>query len=225
MSRSVYSDMTFLERQNFIRQCQLLGEPCPIRSAEYPDMVESLPHKAAAHAEVREAEKSEMYFPDDLCELLREFTRPVFKYFQEFNAYKRTHHHDCHLLLIKLNSENPGPTLECLRDYLAAADVLRMANEEYAAHMARPRGDLTVAELLQYRVDQDLLHEESAYASWLTCWYHHELNRELIGRDIVQNEWFPYERTPLYEEDDDDYSLRRWEWTAGGWVATEVGWN
>ena len=211
-----------MERQTLIRACQLFGTPCPIRSAEYPDMVESLPKAALkAHAE---AEKSEMYFPDDLRELLREFTRPVFKYFREYNEYVRIHKKEYHLLKTKLSGEDQEQVIECLRDYLAASEVYRIANEGYAAHMARPRGDLTVAELLQYRVDQDLLHEESSYASWLTCWYHHELQRELIGRHIVA-EWFPYERTPLYEEDDDDYSLRRWEWTAGGWVATEVGWN
>jgi hypothetical protein len=36
--------------------------------------------------------------------------------------------------------------------------------------------------LLQYRVDQDLLQEEVSYAGWLTCWYNHELQRELIVR-------------------------------------------
>jgi hypothetical protein len=149
-----------------------------------------------------------MYFPDDLLGLLREFTRPIFKYIHEFNAYKRIHRHDCHLLMIKLNS-NPEPTLECLKEYLDSVEAVRIANEAYAAHMARPR-DLTVAELLQYRVDQDMLHEESSYASWLTCWYHHELQRELVGRDVITQEWFPYERTLDSELD--------WEWTGEGWV-------
>ena len=227
MSRSVYSDMTFLERQDFIRQCQVLGQPCPIRSAEGPDMVEglpqveSLPHKAQV---TNQSLKSEMYFPDDLLGLLREYTRPVFKYIHEFNAYKRIHRHECYLLMIKLNSDYPGNTVECLREYLDSVDYLNHANKTYSDHMARPRGGLTVAELLQYRVDQELLHEESSYASWYSCWTHHELQRELLGRNVITNEWFPYEKTPLYEEDDDDYSLRRWEWTAGGWVMTGVGW-
>ena len=183
-------------------------------------MVESSPKAALA-----EAEKSEMFFPDDLRGLLHEFTRPRFKYIHEFNAYKRIHQHECHLLMIKLNGYDPEPTVECLRDYLAAVEQKDAVNADYCAHMARSRKELTVAELLQYRVDQEWLHEQSDYASWLTCWYHHELNRELLGRHIVQNEWFPYERTPLYEEDDDDYSLRRWEWTGAGWVATQVGWT
>jgi hypothetical protein len=29
---------------------------------------------------------------------------------------------------------------------------------------------------------------------------------------------------PLYEEDDDDYSLRRWERTQNGWERTNEGW-
>jgi hypothetical protein len=194
-------------------------------------MVESLPHHKAAleaHAEAEKSEEkseenSEMFFPDDLQGLLHEFTRPRFKYIHEFNAYKRTHK-DCHLLKTKLE-EDSEPVVECLRDYLAAVEQMETVNADYCAHMARSRKELTVAELLQYRVDQEWLHEQSDYASWLTCWYHHELNRELVGRDIIQNEWFPYERTPLYEEDDDDYSLRRWEWTGAGWVATNVGWT
>jgi hypothetical protein len=166
---------------------------------------------------------SEMFFPDDLRGLLREFTRPCFKYIQEYNAYKRTHKNS-ELLRAKLE-EDSLPVVECLRDYLASAEQKAAVDTKYCTHMAQIRPEFTVAELIQFRVDQEWLREESEYASWLTCWYHHELQRELIGRSTLIEEWMPYERTPLYEEDDDDYSLRRWEWTAGGWVATQVGWT
>lgn len=175
------------------------------------------------HAKAEDIQ-SKMYLPDDVLGLLHEFTRPVFKYIHEFNAYKRIHQHDCVLLMDKLSRE-PDPVIEYLRDYLAVVEQKEAVNADYRAHMARSRKDLTVAELLQYRVDQEWLHEQTEYASWLACWYHHELQRELVGRDVIQNEWFPYERTPLYEEDDDDYSLRRWEWSGAGWVATQVGWT
>ena len=99
--------------------------------------------------------------------------------------------------------------------YLDATEYLRNSGKTYTEHMARPRGDLTVAELLQYRVDQVFLQEENSHASWLTCWWHHEVRAELRGRDLIREE-FPPRDNALYEEDEDDFSLRRWQWTPGG---------
>jgi len=140
----------------------------------------------------------------------------TFQYSTEFDAYTRRHP-NAGELRARLQEDNPL-VVERLRDYLDSVEVLKNANQAYADHMARPRRDLTVAELLQYRVDQDLLHEQTEYASWLTCWAHHELQAEVLGRDVVTTEFPPY-REPLYE-DDEDPGLR-WTWTLYGWVA----WN
>jgi len=155
-----------------------------------------------------------MLFPDDLCELLHEFAGPRFKYFKEFNAYARRHPNAV-LLRARLEEENPL-VVERLRDYLDSIEVLKDANEAYADHMARPRRDLTVAELLEYRVDQDLLHEQTDYASWLTCWAHHELQAEVLGRDVITAEFPPYQEPRPYT-DEDDPGLE-WQWTPSGWV-------
>ena len=136
----------------------------------------------------------------------------TFLYSTEFDAYTRRHP-NAGELRARLEEENPL-VVERLRDYLDSVEVLKDANEAYADHMSRSRRDLTVAELLEYRVDQDLLHEQTDYASWLTCWAHHELQAEVLGRDVVTTEFPPY-REPLYE---DDPGLE-WQWTPYGWVA------
>jgi hypothetical protein len=42
--------------------------------------------------------------------------------------------------------------------------------------------------------------------------------------DIELKFWDFDDLNPLYEEDDDDYSLRRWERTHNGWEPTNQGW-
>jgi len=163
-----------------------------------------------------------MLFPDDLRQLLHEFAGPKFKYFKEFNAYKRMIWFDCAALRTKLNGENPEPTAEILRAYLEAEENLRQANAAYSDHMARSRADLTVSELIQYRVDQERLWEETSYGSWVCVCTHQELRADIYGEDPGE---YPSYGNSLYEEDEEDYSLRRWAWTEGGWVATTVGWN
>ena len=149
-----------------------------------------------------------MTLPEDLCKYLREFTRPVFRYFAEFNEYKRTHRNS-DALKAKLSGEDAEHVLEYLRRYLGAEQQLTMAQEDYAEHMARSRQDLTVAELLEYRVEERYLHEEVSYASWLTCLHHHELQAEVIGRNIIWYQCHPYKGTP---------QTGGWTRTLGGWV-------
>ncbi len=154
-----------------------------------------------------------MTLPVDLCKYLHEFTRPVFPYFQEINDYKRFHRipaaHKVEALKEKLMGEDAEKVLAYLRDYLGAEQQLVMANEDYAAHMARSRRDLTVAELLEYRVIERELHEDTCYASWLTCWYHHELQAEVIGRNIIWYKFPPFKCSP---------QTGNWTRTLGGWV-------
>ncbi len=137
----------------------------------------------------------------------------TFQYSTEFDAYTRRHPNAA-VLRARLEEDNPL-VVERLRDYLDAIQVLHNANATYADHMAQPRRDLTVAELLEYRVHQDLLHEQTEYASWLTCWYHHELQAEVLGRDVITTEFPPYREPPLYDEDDPGLE---WQWTPNGWV-------
>ena len=139
----------------------------------------------------------------------------TFLYSTEFDAYTRRHP-NAGELRAKLAEDNPD-VVERLRDYLDSVEVLKNANQAYSDHMLRSRRDLTVAELLEYRVHQDLLYEQTEYASWLTCWAHHELQAEVLGRDVVTTEFPPYRAPQLYE-DEDDPGLR-WEWTPYGWVA------
>ena len=117
MSQSV-SDWTYLERKDFIRRCQMLGQPCPIYYAEGPDMVS----KPLTKPQV-EPENSGMFFPDDILGVLHEFTRPCFKYFREFNAYTKIRGYSP-LLRMRLDSDDP----ERVRDLTTSAGTWMRRN-------------------------------------------------------------------------------------------------
>lgn len=142
----------------------------------------------------------------------------TFPYSAELDAYTLRHPNAVELRA-KLVGDNSERVAEFLREYLDSVQVLQNANAAYAAHMAQPRGDLTVAELLEYRVRQDRLYEQMDYASWLTCSCHHELQAEVLGRDVVTTDFGPYREPPLYEDEDDEDPGLRWRWTPYGWVA------
>jgi hypothetical protein len=104
--------------------------------------------------------------------------------------------------------------VNALKDYVDATDYLQITGENYTTFMAIPRKNFNVRELMEFRVERDRLHEVNRYASWLTCWYHHELQAEVLGRDIVRGHFPEYEETgQLYEEDDVI------------WYKTQTGWE
>jgi hypothetical protein len=104
--------------------------------------------------------------------------------------------------------------VNALKDYLDSTDHLQTTCDDYTTFMAIPRPNFNVRELMEFWVERDRLHEVTRYASWLTCWYHHELQAEVLGRGVVWGHFPDYEETvPLYEEDDDV----KWYKTPTGW--------
>ena len=138
--------------------------------------------------------------------------------FQDYKAYVDLFGKEYPELKAKLTA-NDEDTVVALRDFLDAQQYLQRSGANYNAHMARPRPD-NVEGLIEYRVMQEALYEENCYDSWWSCRCHRALQSAVL--EIAFDFW-PFEN-PLYEEDEDDYSLRRWERTANGWGATEVGW-
>ena len=121
-----------------------------------------------------------MELPPELVSIIREYSKPMFRYFREVNAYKRIHL-KADRLTAKLKGKDADRVYQYLCAYLDSTDDLRSI--EYKNHMDKPR-DLTV-EL--YRV-----HEEVMYREWLSGWHHHELQSEILGRDVVWWEFAPY---------------------------------
>ena len=142
----------------------------------------------------------------------------MFPRFQDYNAYVSIFGKEYHELKAKLFA-NDDATVIALRDYLDAKRFLAQSGANYTVHMSRPRPD-NVAGLMEYRVMQEAMHEENRYDAWWCCRCHRSLQSRV--RETAFEFW-DFE-DPLYEEDEDDYSLRRWERTQNGWVQTEVGW-
>ena len=138
--------------------------------------------------------------------------------FQDYKAYVDLFGKEYPELKAKLTA-NDEDTVVALRAFLDAQQYLQRSGANYKAHMARPRPD-NVEGLIEYRVMQEALYEENCYDSWWSCRCHRALQSAVL--EIAFDFW-PFEN-PLYEEDEDDYSLRRWERTANGWEPTEVGW-
>ena len=104
--------------------------------------------------------------------------------------------------------------MNALKDYMDATNYVQTTGEDYTSFMAIPRPNFNVRELMEFWVERDRLQEVNRYASWLTCWYHHELQAEVLGRDVVRGHFADYEETvPLYEEEDDV----KWYKTPTGW--------
>ena len=159
-----------------------------------------------------------LVFPDDVLSVIRGLSKPVFEHFQDYKAYVRIFGKEYPELKAKLMA-NDEATVVALRDYLDAKRFLAQSGAKYTAHMSRPRPD-NVGDLIEYRVMQEALHEENRYDAWWSCRCHRSLQSRV--RETAFEFW-DFE-DPLYEEDEDDYSLRRWTRTANGWVQTEVGW-
>ncbi len=138
--------------------------------------------------------------------------------FMFYNAYVSIFGKEYPELKAKLMA-NDEKTVVAVRAFLEARQYLDQSGATYTAHMARPRPD-NVEDLIEYRVMQEALHEENRYDSWWSCRCHRLLQSEVHQTAF---EFWDFEE-PLYEEDEDDYSLRRWERTQNGWVQTEVGW-
>jgi len=161
-----------------------------------------------------------LIFPDDILGMIIALSKPVFRHYVDYNAYVRIFRQENPVLRAKL-SANDEDTVVALRAYLDSDQYLRQTGEIYTDHMRRPRPD-NVRDLIEYRVTQHALHEENRYAGWWACRCHRALQSVVL--DIEFDFWDFENMTPLYEEDDDDYSLRRWERTHNGWEPTNQGW-
>ena len=161
-----------------------------------------------------------LFLPDDVMGMITALSKPVFRYYEEYNAYVRHFRKEWPELKVKL-SANDEDTVVALRAYLDSAQYVKQSGAIYTDHMAGPRPD-NVRDLIEYRVMQDELHEENRYASWWACRCHRALQSAVL--EIPFNFWDFENMVPLYEEDDDDYSLRRWVRTHNGWERTEEGW-
>ena len=142
----------------------------------------------------------------------------VLQHFQDYKAYVDIFGKEHPALRSKLMA-NDEETVVALREYLVANEFMEQSRANYAAYMSLPRPG-NVEGLIEYRVRQEALYEENCYDSWWSCRCHRALQSAVL--EIAFDFW-PFEN-PLYEEDEDDYSLRRWERTANGWEPTEVGW-
>jgi hypothetical protein len=159
-----------------------------------------------------------LVLPDDVLSVIRGLSKPVFEHFQDYKAYVRIFGKEYPELKAKLMA-NDEATVVALRAYLDAKQYLEQSGANYKEHMSRPRPD-NVADLIEYRVMQEALHEENRYDAWWSCNCHRSLQSRV--RETVFEFWDFEDR--LYEEDDDDYSLQRWERTANGWEPTSIGW-
>ena len=148
--------------------------------------------------------RSNMTMLPELVSIIREYSKPAFKYFREVNAYKRLHG-NADLLQIKLGGGDAEHVAEVLREYLEAVENWRVVENLYY-DLPRPRQD-SVQELVEYRVDQARLREEARYALWQEEWYHHELRAALLGRVL-----YPFrEYEPIQVESS-------WRRVGGRWV-------
>jgi hypothetical protein len=161
-----------------------------------------------------------LILPDDILGIIRALSKPVFLHAVDYNAYVRMFRKEYPELRSKL-SANDEDTVVALRAYLDADQYIKQTGEIYTDHMTRPRPD-NVRDLIQYRVTQHELHEENRYAAWWACHCHRALHSVVL--DIEFDFWEFENMNPLYEEDDDDYSLRRWERTHNRWERTDQGW-
>ena len=159
-----------------------------------------------------------LVLPDDVLGLINALSMPVFQHFQDYKDYVRLFGKEDPALKAKLMA-NDEETVVALREYLEAKETLEQSCANYTAYMSRPRPG-NVEGLIEYRVRQEALYEENCYDSWWCCRCHRALQSAVHEVDFM--EW-DYENR-LYEEDDDDYSLRRWQHTANGWGPTHVGW-
>lgn len=160
-----------------------------------------------------------LLLPDDVLGLITALSKPVFEHFQDYNAYVRIFRKEYPELKAKLSANED--TVVALRAFLDSQQYLDQSGAFYTAHMACPRPD-NIRDLLEYRVMQEELSEERRYASWWCCRCHLEL--QSVVHDHAIDLWDYDAVIPLYEEDDDDYSLRRWERTQNGWERTNEGW-
>ena len=135
--------------------------------------------------------------------------------FHDYETYVRIFGEDM-ALKAQLTDED---TVLALRAYIEAQQYLEQSGANYTEHMSLPRPD-NVRDLLEYRVMQEALYEENRYDSWWCCRCHRALQSVVHDQEFIDWDF----DDPLYEEDEDDYSLRRWERTANGWGPTEVGW-
>ena len=143
---------------------------------------------------------------------------PLFEHFQEYNKYVCIFGKEYPKLKSKLCDEE---VVVALRTYLESDDYSQKAGSIYKAYVSLPR-PVTVPELIEFRVTQHELHQETRYASWWACCCHQALQSAV--HDQEYRFWDYDEMVPLYEQDDDDFSLRRWEKTPNGWEPTNVGW-
>jgi hypothetical protein len=147
-----------------------------------------------------------LVFPDDVLDVIRALSKPVFQHYEDYNAYVRIFQKDYPELKAKL-SVNDEDTVAALRVYLDSDDYLQQSGALYKDHMARPRPD-NVRDLIEYRVIQHELHEEDRYASWWSCRCH----RALVA--AVREEAFEF-----WESTGEDFP--QWERTPSGWQRIE----
>ena len=159
-----------------------------------------------------------LVLPDDVLREISDLSKPVFQHFQDYKAYVRIFGKEYPELKAKLMA-NDEDTVVALREYLEAKQYLEQSGANYKAHMSRPCPD-NVADLIEYRVRQEALYEENCYDSWWSCRCHRALQSVVLD---TMFEFWAFEN-PLYEEDEEDYSLRRWTRTANGWGPTDQGW-
>ena len=162
-----------------------------------------------------------LVLPDDVLGMISALSKPAFEHFQDYNAYVRIFQKEYPELKAKLCAKDQEVVI-ALRVYLDSHDFLQRSGAIYKVHMACPPPDNLLG-LFQYRLTQEELYGNNCYDSWWSCRCHRALLS--LVHDEEFNFWDYEVKTPLYEEDDDDYSMRRWRRTHYGWERTEVGWQ
>ncbi len=129
-----------------------------------------------------------MFLPEELVLTIREYTKPVFQHFREYNAYLRTFP-DNPLLKSKLYA-NDQEVVNALKTFLESEEQRRNSGEIYEAFRSSPDN------LINYRAIRKELYDANRYDAWWAWRCHHALTSLVYGRAF---HFWDYETAEEYE--------------------------
>ena len=73
----------------------------------------------------------QLFLPDEILGMIAALSKPVFRYYEEYNAYVRVFGKECPSLKKRLHEPNVEPVLKAMNEYLKASALYDNASDEF----------------------------------------------------------------------------------------------